>query len=68
MLQTRSIVALAALALAGTAWAQQAQEEPGWAKGRPKTETAMKMAPVPAFPLPTPADQLPVKKFKLPPG
>lgn len=64
----RSLVALATFALMGVAWAQQAQEEPGWAKGRPKTETAMKMAPVPAFPLPTPADQLPVKKFKLPPG
>jgi glucose/arabinose dehydrogenase len=49
--------------------AQQAPaEEPGWAKGRPKTDTAMKMAPVPAFPVPTPADQLPTKKFKLPPG
>jgi glucose/arabinose dehydrogenase len=43
-------------------------DEPGWAKGRPKTDVAMKMAPVPAFPIPTPADQLPVKKFKLPPG
>ena len=42
--------------------------EPGWAKGRPKTEQAMKMAPVPAFPMPTAADQLPTKKFKLPPG
>jgi len=63
----RSLVALATLAVAvGAAWAQQ--EEPGWAKGRPKTETAMKMAPVPAFPIPTPADQLPVKKLKLPPG
>ena len=26
------------------------------------------MAPVPAFPIPTAADQLPTKKFKLPPG
>ncbi len=43
-------------------------EEPGWAKGRPKTDTAMRMAPVPAFPIPTAADQLPTKKFKLPPG
>ena len=41
--------ALAALAL-GTAVAQQAADEPFWAKGRPKTDTAMKMAPVPAFP------------------
>jgi glucose/arabinose dehydrogenase len=62
--------ATAALACALTAaFAQQAPtDEPGWAKGRPKTETAMKMAPVPAFPIPTAADQLPTKKFKLPPG
>ena len=69
MLQIRAFVALAALCAAGVAAAQQAPaEEPGWAKGRPKTETAMKMAPVPAFPIPTAADQLPTKKFKLPPG
>ncbi len=65
----RSFVACAALCAVGVASAQQAPaEEPGWAKGRPKTDTAMKMAPVPAFPVPTPADQLPTKKFKLPPG
>jgi glucose/arabinose dehydrogenase len=64
-----SLIALAALCAAGGALAQQKpEEEPGWAKGRPKTDEAMKMAPVPAFPVPTPADQLPVKKFKLPPG
>src|SRR3982751_5525933 len=47
-----------------------AQEpEPGWAKGRPKaSDSAMKMAPVPAFPIPTAADHLPTKKFKLPAG
>jgi glucose/arabinose dehydrogenase len=64
----RSLIALSVLCAVGGASAQQAQEEPGWAKGRPKTDAAMKMAPVPAFPVPTPADQLPVKKFKLPPG
>ncbi len=58
----------AALLLAGSAFAQQAQEEPFWAKGRPKTDTAMKMAPVPAFPIATPADKLPIAKMKLPPG
>ena len=61
-----------AAALVAAAWAASAQqaptEEPGWAKGRPKSETAMRMAPVPAFPIPTAADQLPTKKFKLPPG
>lgn len=67
----RSRLALAALALTtlGHVWAQQAPaDEPGWAKGRPKTDTALKMAPVAAFPIPTAADQLPIKKFKLPPG
>lgn len=58
----------AALLLAGAAFAQQAQEEPFWAKGRPKSDTAMKMAPVPAFPIATPADKLPIAKMKLPPG
>jgi glucose/arabinose dehydrogenase len=69
MRQIRSLVALAAMCAAGASIAQQAPaDEPGWAKGRPKTETAMKMAPVPAFPVPTPADQLPTKKLKVPPG
>jgi glucose/arabinose dehydrogenase len=69
MRHIRSLVALSAFCAVGAPMAQQAPaEEPGWAKGRPKTETAQKMAPVPAFPVPTPADQLPVKKFKLPPG
>src|ERR1043165_5991124 len=63
-----SLIVLGVLCAVGAVSAQQAQEEPGWAKGRPKTDAAMKMAPVPAFPVPTPADQLPVKKFKLPPG
>ncbi|HVR54959.1 MAG TPA: PQQ-dependent sugar dehydrogenase [Pseudorhodoferax sp.] len=62
----------AAAVLLGIGAAAQAQqkpeEEPGWAKGRPKTDTAMRMAPVPAFPIPTAADQLPTRKFKLPPG
>jgi glucose/arabinose dehydrogenase len=61
--------AAALLVLAATAgWAQKAEEEPFWAKGRPKSDVAMKMAPVPAFPIATPADQLPVAKLKLPPG
>ena len=60
-----SLVALTMLSAASVAFAQ---DEPGWAKGRPKSDEAMKMAPVPAFPVPTPADQLPVKKLKLPPG
>lgn len=48
---------------------QKAEEEPFWAIGRPKSNAdAMKMAPVPSHPIPTAAGQLPVKKFKLPPG
>lgn len=67
MHQIRRLSALTALLC--VAMAASAQEaEPGWAKGRPKTDTAMKMAPVPAFPIPTAADQLPTKKLKLPPG
>ena len=63
------LLGAAALALATlAAAAQKPEEEPFWAKGRPKTDTAMKMAPVPAFPIPTAADKLPVGKIKLPPG
>jgi len=66
----RRLLAAAALcALATTALAQQPPaEEPFWAKGRPKDEVSMKMAPVPAFPIATAADKLPVAKIKLPPG
>ena len=56
------------LALAAGAWAQKAEEEPFWAKGRPKSGVGAKLEPVPAFPIPTAADQLPINKIKLPPG
>jgi glucose/arabinose dehydrogenase len=65
------LFAVTTLALAAAlCWAQQQPpaEEPFWAKGRPKTDTAMKMAPIAAFPIPTAADKLPVAKMKLPPG
>ncbi|HYP84361.1 PQQ-dependent sugar dehydrogenase [Variovorax sp.] len=63
------LFAAALLCAAGAAQAQQKPEpEPGWAKGRPKSDEAMRMAPVPAFPIPTAADKLPTAKFKLPPG
>ena len=64
------VAALTAALLTATAVFAQtpAAEEPFWAKGRPKNPTADKMAPVPAFPIPTAADQLPIAKIKLPPG
>jgi glucose/arabinose dehydrogenase len=49
----------------------QSQDEPKPGTplyGRPKTEGAMKLAPVPPPPLPTPADKLPLAKLKLPKG
>ena len=65
----RSFLITAGLPLLCAATAVSAQEaEPGWAKGRPKTDIAMKLAPVAAFPIPTAVDQLPTKKFKLPAG
>ena len=65
---TASAAALATFLVAGTlAMAQEKKEEtPFWAVGRPKNETADKMAPVAAPPVPTPADQLP--KLKVPAG
>src|SRR5215472_5383650 len=70
-MKLRSLAVLATVCGIGlSALAQQPPaEEPGWAKGRPKTnDSAMKMAPVPAFPIPTAPDKLPTSKFKLPPG
>jgi glucose/arabinose dehydrogenase len=62
-------VALVALALVPPpAAAQQKEEEPFWAVGRPKSGPGAGMAPVPAFPIPTPADKLPIAKMKVPPG
>src|SRR5438309_6882695 len=55
--------------LALPALAQQKEEEPPfWAIGRPKSGAGAQMAPVPAFPIPTPADKLPIAKMKVPPG
>ncbi|MCC2635724.1 PQQ-dependent sugar dehydrogenase [Ramlibacter sp.] len=72
MKQFRALVVLATLCCTGLVAVAQTPppaEEPGWAKGRPKANSeAMRMAPVPAFPIPTAADKLPTSKFKLPPG
>jgi glucose/arabinose dehydrogenase len=43
----------------------KAEEVPFWAVGMPKGNT---LAPVPSFPIPTPVEQLPVAKLKVPPG
>jgi glucose/arabinose dehydrogenase len=60
--------ALAACLVAATiAVAQEKkEEEPFWAKGRPKGDVTAKMAPVAAPPVPTPEAQLP--KLKAPSG
>src|SRR5215471_4489166 len=51
------------------ALAQQKEEEPPfWAIGRPKSGPGAQMAPVPAFPVPMPADKLPIAKMKVPEG
>jgi hypothetical protein len=71
---TRRTLALAAAFLMLTllalpAVAQQKEEEtPFWAIGRPKAGPGAQMAPVPAFPVPTPADKLPIAKMKVPEG
>ena len=45
---------------------EKKEEEPFWAKGRPKEGVGAKMAPVAAPPIPVAADKLP--KLKAPPG
>jgi len=62
------IAALAATIAISSAFAQKKEEEPFWAIGRPKGDATAKMAPVPALPIATAADKLPIKKIKLPPG
>jgi glucose/arabinose dehydrogenase len=63
-----AVAMLAALGIAaGPVNAQEKkEEEPFWAKGKPKEGPGAKMAPVAAPPVPTPADQLP--KLKAPAG
>jgi glucose/arabinose dehydrogenase len=63
------VAALAAALAVTQVFAQdKKEEEPFWAVGRPKGDATATMAPVPAFPVATAADKLPVKKIKLPPG
>ena len=52
--------------LASAPPAGQAQTPPPWQQGMPAGESAAKLAPVPALPIATAADKLPVGKLKLP--
>ena len=72
-----ALAALVAVALPATAQQQSApapapaakeEEVPFWAVGKPKSGPGAAMAPVPAFPIATPADKLPIAKMKVPPG
>ncbi len=66
--RTRGLLVASALAagfVAATvtlAQEKKEEEEPFWAKGRPKGDVSAKMAPVAAPPVPTPADKLPALK------
>jgi glucose/arabinose dehydrogenase len=48
--------------------AQGPTPPPSWQQGRPEAEAAVKLAPVPALPIATALDKLPVNKLKLPKG
>jgi len=65
---SKAVAVLAACFLAaGTVYAQEKkEEEPFWAKGKPKEGPGAKMAPVAAPPIPVAADKLP--KLKAPAG
>ena len=67
----RRVIGLIAIVASLTvgAWPANAQQQPPkqedvpfWAIGRPSTGPGAAMAPVPAFPIPTPADKLPIAK------
>jgi glucose/arabinose dehydrogenase len=48
--------------------AQSPTPPPSWQQGRPEADAAVKLAPVPALPIATALDKLPVNKLKLPKG
>lgn len=58
----------AGIAAVTVATAQEQQEEPFWAVGRPKTGPAIQMAPIAALPIPTPAEELPIDRLEVPEG
>jgi glucose/arabinose dehydrogenase len=61
-----ALVAACAVGVSAVNAQEKKEEEPFWAKGRPKGEVTAKMAPVAAPPVPVPADQLP--KLRVPAG
>ncbi len=61
-----ALIAACAVAVSAVNAQEKKEEEPFWAKGKPKDGPGAKMAPVAAPPVPTPADQLP--KLKVPAG
>ena len=62
-----AVFAACCFAVSSAVYAQEKkEEEPFWAKGKPKEGAGAAMAPVAAPPVPTPADQLP--KLKAPAG
>ena len=58
--------ALSAILAFGAAAADRPEDF--WSIGRPKSEQGYRLAPVSAFPVPTPADQLPIGKLRAPEG
>ena len=65
-LATCGLALWSALAFAADPLGSPADEP--WAQGRPRAAASSKLAPVPSFPIPTPADKLPIARMKLPPG
>lgn len=62
------VLAFALMALGPGAAAAADRGEEFWSVGRPKSGPGYKLAPVSAFPVPTPADQLPTARLRAPPG
>ncbi|WP_245258622.1 PQQ-dependent sugar dehydrogenase [Methylopila sp. M107] len=62
------VLLTAALAFAASHAVAADRPEDFWSIGRPKTDQGYRLAPVSAFPVPTPADQLPTPRLKVPDG
>lgn len=64
----RASLAVAVAAFACGAPVAAAEREDFWSIGRPKSELGYRLAPPSAFPVPTPADQLPTPRLRVPEG